>query len=185
MRLHAWWKRSHLGQSGRVLREPLSEVDTWVAEGKAQGKGPWLHALDDPDAALNTLLEFMASHCFVHNNPQSTVRGYLAATIVFHKMLAGWQQPTSYCMILAVGRGIDQAHGMSNKKAQVRLPLTWAMLSQGRRVVASMVDGGDVMWLGLAMTYFLFVQSVRVVGIHQRSGPPRILPDEELSHFFS
>ena len=56
---------------------------------------------------------------------------------------------------MAVGRGIDRAHGISKKKAQVRLPLTWAMLSQGRRVVASMVDGEDVKWLGLAMSYFL------------------------------
>ena len=45
---------------------------------------------------------------------------------------------------------------MSNKKAQVRLPLTWAILSQGRRVVASMEVGGYVMWLGLAVS-FLFL----------------------------
>ena len=32
---------------------------------------------------------------------------------------------------------------------------------------------------------FLFVQSVRFVGIPKRSGPPRIVPDEELSHFLS
>ena len=44
-------------------------------------------------------------------------------------------------------------------RKQVRLPLTWAMLSQGRRVVASMVDGEDVMWLGLAMSYFLLCRA--------------------------
>ena len=118
-----------------------------------------MHALDDPDAALNDLLEFMASRCFVHNNQQSTVRGYLAAMIFFYKMFAGWELPTSHCMTFAVGRGIDRAHGMSNKKAQVRLPLTWAMLSQGRHVLASMVDGRYAIWLGLAISYFLLCRA--------------------------
>ena len=48
---------------------------------------------------------------------------------------------------------------MSKKKAQVRLPLTWAMLSQGRRVVASTLDGEDVIWLGLATSYFLLCRA--------------------------
>ena len=58
-------------------------------------------------------------------------------------------------MIVAVGKGIGHAHGSTQKKAQVRLPLTWALLAQGRQVVTSMVDGGKVMWLGLALSYFL------------------------------
>ena len=36
-----------------------------------------------------------------------------------------------------------------------------------------------------ANVLFPFGQSVRGVGIRKRPGPPRILPDEELSHFFS
>ena len=48
---------------------------------------------------------------------------------------------------------------MSNKKAQVRLPLTWAILSQGRRVVASMEVGGYVMWLGLAVSFLLLCRA--------------------------
>ena len=89
---------------------------------------------------------------FRANNKRSTVRGYLAAITLFHKWYAGWELPTSHGMTVAVGKGIDRAHGMSQKKAQVRLPLTWALLSQGKQVVASMVDGGHVMWLGLALS---------------------------------
>ena len=74
---------------------------------------------------------------------------------------------------------------MSKKKAQVRLPLTWAMLSYGRHVVASMVDGGDVTWLGVVIPHLPFLQIFRAVGTCKWSGPPRILSDEELSHFFS
>ena len=55
----------------------LEKWTTWVKERKAQGKGPWLNALDGPHEVLNDLLESMASPCFVHNNHQPTVRGYL------------------------------------------------------------------------------------------------------------
>ena len=131
-----------VGQS--TQKNHLAKWNTRVKERIAQGKGPWLHVLDDPDEALSDL-EFISSHCFVHNNQQSTVRGNLAAINFSHKMFPGRELPTSHCMILAVGKGIDRAHGMSNKKAQVGLPLTWSMHSQGRRVVASMVDGGYAM----------------------------------------
>ena len=121
----------------------LGKWNIWVAERAAQGKGPWLkHKPDDPNQALTELMEFMACRCYVHNNQQSTVRGYLATIKLLHKMYAGWELPTSHCMIVAVGKGIDRAHGMSQKKAQVRLPLTWPLLSHGRRVVVGMADGG-------------------------------------------
>jgi len=137
----------------------LAKWNTWVKERQAQGKGPWLQTVDDPDATLTELLEFMTSRCFVHNNQQSTVRGYLAAINFFHKMFAGRELPLSHCMIVAVGKGIDRAHGMSKKKKQVRLPLTWAMLAEGRQTVVSMADGGYVMWLGLAVSYFLLCRA--------------------------
>ena len=80
---------------------------------------------DNPNDVLFELMEFMACRCYARNNQQSTVRGYLTAIKSFHKMYAGWELPTSHCMIVAVGKGIDRAHGTSQKKPQVRLPLTW------------------------------------------------------------
>ena len=131
-----------LGSVGEsTQRNYTGKWNVWVKERKGQGKGPWLHTLADPDQALGEVLEFMACRCFVHNNQQSTVRGYLAAIKYFHKMHAGWELPTSRCMITAVGKGIDRAYGMVPKKAHVRLPLTWSILSQGKRVVNTMVDG--------------------------------------------
>ena len=53
--------------------------------------------------------------------------------------------PTLHCMIAAVGKGIDRVHGLSQKKAQVRLPLSWSLLSQGRQALVSMKDGRRVM----------------------------------------
>ena len=87
-----------------------------MKERKVKGKRAWLHTVDDPNQALTGLLDFMAHRGFVHKNQQSTVRGCLAAIIVFHKMFAGWEHPLSHCMIVAVEKGIDRAHGISTKK---------------------------------------------------------------------
>ena len=48
----------------------------------------------------------------------------------------------------------DRAHGTAKKKKQVRLPLTWVLLAQGRQVIPSMEEGGYGMWFGLAVSYF-------------------------------
>ena len=159
-----------LGSVGQSTQKNyLAKWNTCVKERKAQGKWPWLHALDDPDKALTEQLEFMSSRRFVHNNQQSIVRGYLAAIIFSHKMFAGWQLPMSHCMIVAVGKGIDRAHVTAKKKKQIRLSLTWALL--GRQVVLSIEGGGYVMWLGLAV-YSSLVPSIRVVGVRKRTSPP-------------
>ena len=100
-------------------------------------------------------MEFMAYRCYVHNNQQSTGRKYLAAIMFFPQDVCRVRTSHTHCMIVAVGKGINRARGSSQKNAKVRLPLTWAILAQGRQVVTSMVDGGKVMWLGLALSYFL------------------------------
>ena len=85
----------------------LGKFNVWVAERKAQGKGPWLqYNPADPNRALSGLMEFMACRCHVHNNQRSTVRGYLAAIKFHHKMYAGWELPTSHCTSGDVRKGI-------------------------------------------------------------------------------
>ena len=149
-----------LGSVGKSTQKNyLTKWNTWVKERKAQGKGPWLHTLDDSDEAMSALLEFIASRCFVHNNQQSTARGYLAAINFLHNMLAGQELPTSHRMIVAVGKRDRQGAWHVYKKARVRLPLMLAMLPQGRRVVASMEGGGYATWLGLAVSYFLLCRA--------------------------
>ena len=69
-------------------------------------------------------------------------------------MFADWEPPTSHCMTVAVGKWFDRAHGTAKKKIQLRLPPTWAVLAHGRKVVASMEDGGYAIWLGLAVSYY-------------------------------
>ena len=66
-----------LGLVGKsTQRNYLAKRNTWVKERQAQEKEPWLHTLADPKEVLSDLLGFMAYRCFVHNNRQSTFRGY-------------------------------------------------------------------------------------------------------------
>ena len=142
-----------LGSVGESTQKNfLEKLNIWVKERRAQGKGSWLHTLADPDQVLGEVLEFMTCRCFMHNNQYSTVRGYLAAIKHFHKMYAGCELPTSHYMIAELGEGIDRAHGMTPKRAPARLPLTWSILLHGQREETSMVDGGCVMWPGLALS---------------------------------
>ena len=62
-------------------------------------------------------------------------------------------------MIAAAGKGIGRFRRMSGKNAQVRLPLTWSILAHGYLTVTSSQEGGDVMWLGLALSYFLLCRA--------------------------
>jgi len=77
----------------------------------------------------------MALRCFTFKNQSQTVRGYLAAIKCFRKMFGGWDLPTSHRMVTAVGKGIDRAHGKSEVRPKVRKPLSWDLLTKGRRSV--------------------------------------------------
>ena len=100
-------------------------------------------------------MELMAGRCYVHNDQQSTVRRFLAAIKLFTTCMQGAICLLGTAMIVAVGKG-DQPFACFNaEKGAGQVALTWANLTQGRQVVTSMVDGGKVMWLGLALSYFL------------------------------
>ena len=86
--------------------------------------------------------------------------------------------------VLGSGKGNRQgARHVEQEDARIRLPLTWAMLSHGRRVVASRADGEYLFCLGLALACFLLCRAARVVGIRGRPGPPRLLSNAEQPHF--
>ena len=106
-----------LGSVAKSTQKSYSaKWNTWEKERKVQDKRPCLHTIDDPNAALTEQLEFMTSRCLVHNSQQSTVRGSWQPLFLFHEMFAGWELPLSHCMIVAVGKRIDGAHGMSQKE---------------------------------------------------------------------
>ena len=73
----------------------------------------------------------------------------------FHKMFQGWVLPSSHCMVVAVGKGIDRAHGKSEVRPKVRKPLTWDLLTKGMESVTDAGTEGWVVWSGLALSFRL------------------------------
>ena len=106
------------GQKGRA----------WCYARTAQEKSPWLLKSDGAEAAVDALTEFMALQCFTFKNQSTTIRGYLPVIKYYHNMFGGWELPTDHHMVVAVGRGIDRAHGRSDVRPKVRKTLTWDML---------------------------------------------------------
>ena len=120
------------GQKGRA----------WRYARDAQGKNPWLLKADETDAAVVALTEFMVLRCYTFKNQCITIQGYLAAIKYYHKMFEGWQLPTDHHMVVAVGKGIDRAHGRSDVRPKVRKPLTWDMLVQRWGIFANRATSG-------------------------------------------
>lgn len=146
----------------------------WLEFMKLKERGPWLHLTDEAEV-IDLLPEFMACRLFSFNNQQSTVRGYLAAIKFFHKLCIAWDLPTTHCTILAAAKGIDRIRGSSGTKApQVRMPLTWSILSHGYHAVTQSADSGMVTWLLSSLS------RVRTVRVFKRVGPSGIWLDTKL-----
>ena len=146
-----------IGDSTR--KEYNGRFRTFATFRAARGKGPWLLEKDGVEEAVRELTTFMSYRCFVFKNQSQTVRGYLSAIKFFHKMYAGWELPTTHCMVLAVGKGIDRVQGKGDVKPRVRKPLSWDMLWDGKNEVLTAEGGGPVMWMGLALAYFLLCRA--------------------------
>lgn len=147
---------------GSTQKVYWNQWQTWCRLRALEGKGAWLLERDGVDAAVKELTKFMALRCFSFKNQSQTVRGYLAAIKYFHRMFEGWELPTSHCMVTAVGKGIDRAHGKSEVRPKVRKPLSWELLTKGRGCVAGGETEGWVVWYGLALSFHLLCRASEI-----------------------
>ena len=158
----------------------LGKWNIWVVERAAQGKGPWLQPNPDgPSRVLTELVEFVARLCFVHNNQQSTVQGYLTAINYFHKMYAGWELPRSHCMIVPVEKGNgsrsrDVAE-VGPDQAAADLDTVVAGERRNRKKY-----GPRKRVVGPRAFDFFVVPGFGVVGLCGRKRPSRVFPDAYL-----
>ena len=111
------------------------------------------------DAAVRELTKLSALRCFTFKNQSQAIRGYLAAIEYFHKMYRGWELPTSHGMVVAIGKGIDRAHGKSEVRPKVRKPLTWDLLTKGLKGAAEVDTEQWVFWSGLALSFTYCIEA--------------------------
>ena len=127
----------------------------WYYAQAAQGKRPWLLETEGTDAAVVALTEFMALRRFIFKNQSTTIRGYLSTIKQYHKMFGGWELSTDHHMVVAVGKGVGRVHGRSDVRRKVRKSLTWDILVQGWGIFANRDHELSVVWMGLALPYYL------------------------------
>ena len=65
-------------------------------------------------------------------------------------------------MVVAVGKGIDRAHGRSDVRPKVRNSLVWDMLVQGWAVFTKRGHECSVVWMGLALSYHLLCRAPKI-----------------------
>ena len=65
-------------------------------------------------------------------------------------------------MVVAVGRGIDRAHGRSDVRPKVRKPLTWDKVVHGWRFFANRGHEWSAVWMGLALSYHLLCRASEI-----------------------
>ena len=114
------------------------------------------------DAAVRELTKLSALRCFTFKNQSQAIRGYLAAIEYFHKMYRGWELPTSHGMVVAIGKGIDRAHGKSEVRPKVRKPLTWDLLTKGMKSAAEVDTEEWVVSSGLALSFHLLCRASEI-----------------------
>ena len=134
----------------------------WCYARAAQEKSPWLFKTDEAGPAVVASTEFMALWCFTLKNQSTTIRGYLSAIKYYHNVFRGWELPTDHHMVVAVGRGIDRAHGRSDVRPKVRKPFTRDMLVQGWGFFASRGHEWSAIWMGLALSYHLLCRASNI-----------------------
>ena len=135
---------------------------TWCRLRAIEGKSPRLAEGDGVDAAVKEMTKFMALRCFAFKNQSQTIRGYLSAMKYLHRMFGGWELATSHCMVVAVGKGIDRAHGKSEIRPKVSKPLTWDLLTTGMKSACEVGTEGWVVWTGLALSFHLLCRASEI-----------------------
>lgn len=58
-------------------------------------------------------------------------------------------------MIIAARKEIKQAHRMDANQTTAWVILTWSGLPYGKGVLTHTSNGGGILWLGLALLYFV------------------------------
>lgn len=108
---------------------------------------------------IHALIAFAAWCCSSERNQVGTISGKLTAVQFFHRRDAGIELPISSSLIKRALRGMANSHIVAGTPRRVRLPISWDVLLAGRCLIPSWGVGGRVLWMCLALGYFLAARS--------------------------
>ena len=99
------------------------------------------------------IAKYMAHLYFSRGNKASTVEGKLVAVQHFHRRV-GIELPMKHFIVKSVKAGIARESALKGEPQRIRRPISWDMLKQGLPMIPEWGEGGKVMWLMLANSYF-------------------------------
>ena len=105
------------------------------------------------------LVDFAAWCCASEGNKVGTIKSKIAAVQYFHRVKIGMELPTKSPLLERVFSGISRAHAVAGTEKRVRRPVSWEMLLDGETLIPSWGSGGRILWLCLALGYFLMTRS--------------------------
>jgi hypothetical protein len=105
------------------------------------------------EAVAKEIAKYMAHLYFSRGNKPSTVEGKLVAVQHFHRRV-GIELPMKHFIVKSVKAGIARESALKGEPQRIRRPISWVMLKQGLSNVPEWGEGGKVMWMMLAVSYF-------------------------------
>ena len=97
--------------------------------------------------------------CAGKGKKESTIVGKLVAINLYHEQFWRVSVPMSNPLIRSVRHGVKRAHVGMGSQQKVRRSLTWGMLTDMQESVQAWGVCGRVLWIGLALTYFLMLRA--------------------------
>ena len=120
------------------------------------GKGCWLQkGMGEAELAAE-LTEFMAYFCARKGNKESTIAGKLVAVQFYHEQVVG--------LSLSLGNQIGKTMNQEGTRregcgAEIEQPTEVGYADENAREHSLLGVGGTVVWIGLALSYFLVLRA--------------------------
>ena len=137
----------------------LGKWNKWFEFMKKKGRGPWLNLLDKSEVLTTLLLEIHGLPTVFILIASSPPSEGTSPRLRFAQAVPRVGADNFALYDRGSGKRDRQIPGDVRENAQVRLPLTWSILAHEYLTVTSSQEGEDVMWLGLALSYFLLCRA--------------------------
>ena len=95
---------------------------------------------------------------FARKNKMYTVAGELVAVQYFHRR-AGIERPMRNPYLLQVKSGLARESAIHGEATRTRRPVSWVLLKHGIGLASEWGEGGRVLWLTLAVSYFFMCRA--------------------------
>ncbi|CAB1109183.1 unnamed protein product [Ectocarpus sp. CCAP 1310/34] len=139
-------------------------------------KSVYLDEARGEEVLASELAKYMAYLFFCRGNKMSTIAGKLVAVKYYHKRI-GVDLPMKHHFFRAVKAGLARESTL-HTESRMRRPISWTILRSGIRTAAAWGEGGRVLWLGLAVSYFFMCRPSEIFAygngkIHKEFGITR------------